>query len=267
MTYRDIVWGGILIGIVGMFLVYLYTANSSTRDIKIYLDKLNSNLCNPISRGALGEGIAEGIIRHIGLKEGVHYKKQDSGLDGRRPDFVFMLGKLNLNMDSKFPLTNYLNYINVEDELLKKDYLGKFLKDVKNRIKEITGKEYISVSEGTTDFAIVFIPNEHLFGFILDHDAGLLDYCYKNKIVLCSPNNLYMILSILYQLFGILDFDKFYNAKHLEFEKFMKEWNNYSAEAEKLDKKVEDVVDIVGRLSGIRTKSLERSFSVFQNNS
>ncbi|MDA8408296.1 MAG: DNA recombination protein RmuC [Deltaproteobacteria bacterium] len=66
----------------------------------------------------------------------------------------------------KFPLNNYLKYLEDEANSDKENHKKQFLKDVKNRIKEVTGGNYISPDQGTVDYVIVFIPNEQVFSFI-----------------------------------------------------------------------------------------------------
>ena len=58
------------------------------------------------------------------------------------------------------------------DELSKtqKKYLADFKTDIKNKIKEITTRNYISPEENTVDFVIMFIPNEMIFSFIYEKE-------------------------------------------------------------------------------------------------
>ncbi len=88
-----------------------------------------------------------------------------------RPDFTFTLPqKLNLNMDVKFPLDNYLKYLdaidNQSDDSQKETYKKIFLQDVNKRINEIKGKNYINPEENTVDYVLMFLPNEQVYSFI-----------------------------------------------------------------------------------------------------
>ena len=73
---------------------------------------LREALSSSQARGQWGERMAEDILRLMGMKEGVNYRKQETmGANGSRPDFSFMLpGDMKLNMDVKFPLDNYLRF-------------------------------------------------------------------------------------------------------------------------------------------------------------
>ena len=67
--------------------------------------------------------MAEDILRLVGLVEGINYIKQKT-LEGSsgRPDYTFFLpNSLKINMDVKFPLENYQNYLDAQTEHDKKD--------------------------------------------------------------------------------------------------------------------------------------------------
>ena len=117
-----------------------------------------------------------------------------------RPDYTFLLPQnLKLNMDVKFPLDNYLHYLETDAESDRVKFKSQFLKDVRNRIKEVTTRDYINPEENTVDYMIVFIPNEQVYAFINENDATLLDDDLKTKVILCSPITLYAILAVIRQ--------------------------------------------------------------------
>lgn len=251
------------------------------RDIKSYLNKvtsrvdlISSNLANPKTRGAWGEEIARNCLDKIGLKEGIDYFEQKTTEDGKRPDFTFnVLPGLVCNMDSKFPLTNFLRFCEAE-EVNKR--LGKvsrnsgqsealaykqaFLKDVKDRIKEVSSKGYIDPLNGTTDFAICFIPNEQLIEFITTEEVGFADFCIEKKVVLCSPWTLYSLIS----LFGVVRRTTQLSDNSVEIVKqinnFKKQWNEFKGAAGAVHKKMESVYSELDNLDGVRTRQLDNSF-------
>jgi len=102
-------------------------------------------------------------------------------------------------MDVKFPLASYERYINAEREEEREAQKKEFLKDVKNHIKEVAGREYVNPAEGTVDYVLFFIPNESIYGFINQEDTKLIDYALEKKVLLCSPLTLYAMLSLIYQ--------------------------------------------------------------------
>jgi len=246
------------------------------RDIKSYLNKvtsrvdlISSNLANPKTRGAWGEEIARNCLDKIGLKEGIDYFEQKTTEEGKRPDFTFnVLPGLVCNMDSKFPLTNYLRFCESQEENRKRGggtiqmegHKIAFLKDVKDRIKEVSSKGYIDPLNGTTDFAICFIPNEQLLEFITSEDATFLDFCIEKKVVLCSPWTLYSLIS----LFSVVRRTTQLSENSAEIVKqinnFKKQWNEFKGAAGAVHKKMESVYSELDNLDGVRTRQLDNSF-------
>ncbi len=74
-------------------------------------------------------------------------------------DFMFLLlNNLKLNMDVKFPLDNYLKYLETQSEVDKAKYRTAFLNNAKARVKEVTTREYINPDDNTVDCVLLFIP-------------------------------------------------------------------------------------------------------------
>ena len=161
-------------------------AAEQTEKLRETTDSLKAVLANTKARGQWGERMAEDVLRLAGFVEGVNYLKQKALSDaGTKPDFIFMLPqKQKVNMDVKFPLDNYLRYLESESKTDKDAYKQQFLKDVKARIKEVASRDYINPADNTVDYAICFIPNEQVYSFINEHDQKLMDEAMKNKVIL-----------------------------------------------------------------------------------
>src|SRR5262249_21189017 len=152
-----------------------------------------------ILRGDWGERMVEDVLRPIGFLEGRNYLKQETMDYGSgRPDYTFLLpGRLKVNLDSKFPWENYREYYNAKTEGEKEQYRKCFLRDVRNRVKDLANREYINPLEGTLDFVLMFVPNELIYSFVNEQAPDLFDFALSSKIVLCSPWSLYPVLSII----------------------------------------------------------------------
>lgn len=171
-------------------------------------EKLNNVLSNSRLRGQFGERIAEDILKATGLIEGKHYlknKKQETV--ATRPDFTFLLpDQHRLNMDVKFPLENFSRMIAIDDwqdsatdEVSA--YQRAFLKDIKEKIKEVSGREYINPKENTLDFVILFIPNERISSYIHETFPEVFDRAIENKVMIASPYTLISMVSMIRQAF------------------------------------------------------------------
>ena len=74
-----------------------------------------------------------------------------------------------------------------------------FIRDAKQRVKEILTRGYIDPEHGTLDYVLLFIPNEQVYGFIHEHAPDFLDDALRQKVVLCSPYTLFAILGVIRQ--------------------------------------------------------------------
>ena len=179
----------------------LKNVGSSTMRLQQTTQQLNNILGNVKLRGQWGERMAEDIITHAGLMEGINYLKQRQlEFSPTRPDYTFLLPDGHkVNMDVKFPLDNYLNMVNAQHSTDKENHQKEFLKNVKDRIKELHNRDYINPSEKTLDFVLLFIPNEGVFALIQQEWPQVMDEALKQKVVLCSPFTLYAMLDVIRQ--------------------------------------------------------------------
>ncbi len=222
--------------------------------------QLRTALSSSKARGQWGERMAEDVLRAAGFIEGINYIKQTTMDTVRaRPDYTFLLPQnLKLNMDVKFPLDNYLRYLEEEGENNKEKYKLQFLKDVRNRIKEVTTREYINPEENTVDYVLVFIPNEQVYTFIHENDQKLLDEALKNKVILCSPITLYAILAIIRQAIDTFNLEQTAGQILSLLSAFYKQWDTFLKSLEKMGKKLDEAKEEFNRLISTRRNQLER---------
>jgi len=102
-------------------------------------------------------------------------------------------------MDVKFPLDNYLKYLEAQSEVDKAKYRTAFLNNAKARVKEVTTREYINPDDNTVDCVLLFIPNEQVYAFIHEQDSSILENGIKNQVVFCSPITLFAVLAVIRQ--------------------------------------------------------------------
>ena len=164
--------------------------------------KLIDVLGNNGSRGQFGERIAEDILIKAGFIEGISYKKEDrENVEGGRPDFSFEIPPDQmLYLDCKFPLDAYKRYYEATTDGEKKLQLDSFKAAVNKKIKDLQKRDYVEKSRrAAIDYVLLFIPNESISNFIQEKFPDLVDEALDNKVVLCSPTNLYAFLAIVRQ--------------------------------------------------------------------
>lgn len=222
--------------------------------------KLTSALASSKVRGQWGERMAEDILRLSGLKEGINYLKQKAIQTGTtRPDYTFILpNQLKVNMDVKFPYDNYMNYQNATSDSDKELYKQNFLKDVRSRIKEVTTRDYINPADNTVDYVLVFIPNEHMYAFIMENDPTIIDEALKQRVILCSPITLYAILAIIRQAVDNFSLEQRASQIIELMGVFYKQWNEFLKSLENMGKKIDDAKKEFEKLTTTRKNQLEK---------
>ncbi len=236
----------------------------STAEQTVRLQDTTSQLRNALTstsaRGQWGQRMAEDILRLAGFIEGVNYireKAQDTV--NTRPDFTFLLPQdLKVNMDVKFPLSNYLRYVESENENDRTRFKEQFLRDTKNRIKEVTNRDYINPEEKTLDYVIVFIPNEQAYAFINESDRSLLDEALRSKVIVCSPLTLYAILAVIRQAVDNFSLEKTASQILSLLGVFNKQWDEFMKSFDKLGRKIKEAQDEYDALVSTRRNKLDR---------
>lgn len=238
-----------------------------TKRLQDSTNQLNTALSSSQTRGQWGERMAEDVLRMAGFIEGINYLKQKTMTDTRnRPDFTFLLPQnLKINMDVKFPLNNYLAYLKAQTDAERVNYKSLFLKDARNRIKEVTGRDYINPVDNTVDYVIVFIPNEQVYAFINENDSGLLDEALKNKVILSSPVTLYAILAVIRQAVDNFNLEKTASQILALLSEFNKQWENFKNGMDKMGKRLDEAQKEFQSLITTRTNKLERPLQKIEN--
>ena len=222
-------------------------------------NSLQKALADNRARGQWGERIAEDILRLLGFVEGVNYVKQVTTVDGNRPDFTFRLpNQLSLNMDAKFPLDNYMRYSEADTEADKRSFSDKFLRDVNSRVAEIQKRDYIGAE--TLDCVLVFIPNEQVYRFIHEQDHSIIDSALRQKVILCSPLTLYIVLAVIRQASQNFNIEQQSRQIVTIVNEVRQEWDKYTGEMQTLSNHFQRVYNNLQRLTVTRTRALDRRF-------
>lgn len=166
------------------------------------LKKLEDILKNPKQRGMFGEFQLEQL-----LSQAFHpkqYKMQYRFKDGIIADAILYFSDKMIPIDSKFSLENYNRIVEEHDPTNRSKLEEAFRRDLKNRIDETS--KYIRPSEGTMDFAFMFIPAEGIYYDLLINKVGavkvntrdLFEYAiHDRKVHIVSPTTFYVTLQAL----------------------------------------------------------------------
>jgi DNA recombination protein RmuC len=238
----------------------LKAATERTAELQATTSQLREALANTKKRGQWGERMAEDILAFIGFKEGVNYHKQKMlAASSSIPDYTFILPDgLKVNMDVKFPLDNYLKFLEAGSESEKSSLRSQFIKDVRARVRDVTRREYINPEDNTIDYVIVFIPNEQIYSFVQEHDALIMDDALRSKVILCSPITLYAVLAVIRQSVDNFNLKRTTGDILSLYGEFRKQWRAYVECYDKLGSKIDDVKKEYETLKGTRTNMVER---------
>ena len=178
--------------------------------------------------------------------------------NSNRPDFTFLLPENRiLNMDVKFPFAAFIRYLDSDDEKIKLNFKNEFIRDAKQRVKEILTRGYIDPENGTLDYVLLFIPNEQVYGFIHEHAPDFLDDALRQKVVLCSPYTLFAILGVIRQTLENFNLSQKTNEILTTLAIFSDEWEKYKISTEKVAKSMELSNKNFEEIIGVRMRALD----------
>ncbi|HEX5588167.1 MAG TPA: DNA recombination protein RmuC, partial [Acidimicrobiia bacterium] len=117
----------------------LAEAGRNTRALVETTQSLREALSSTNARGQWGERMAEDVLRLAGFIDGVNYHRHRRiQATGGIPDYTFLLPQgLCVHMDVKFPLDNYLRYLDAEGQIEERRSRDDFLRDVRNHVKAL----------------------------------------------------------------------------------------------------------------------------------
>lgn len=155
---------------------------------------LSQALKSPTIRGRWGEMQLRRIVEMAGMANHVDFIEQVS-VDGGRPDMISHLPNGGvLAVDSKVPLSSYLEAFEVNEEQARKAKLALHTKALKDRIRELAQKKYWEQFDHTPEFVVMFVPNEACLSAAFEIEPDLLEYAIKQRVLITTPVTLLALL-------------------------------------------------------------------------
>jgi DNA recombination protein RmuC len=231
-----------------------------TEQLSVNTENLKNVLSDNQVRGQFGERVADDLLKMAGFVKGVDYEfnKQQEG-SKTRPDFaVFLPDGTRINVDSKFPYASLQKMSETEDNGLKKKYMKDFERDVKEKIKQVTSRDYINPEDKTVDFVILFIPNEMIFSYIYDKMPEISQEAMENKVILAGPFSFTAILRMIRQSYENFRVQKNIYTIINHVKAFEKEFDNFSGEFYKIGDRISSLQKQYDVVSSTRFNQLVR---------
>ncbi|BCX13953.1 MAG: hypothetical protein KatS3mg085_485 [Candidatus Dojkabacteria bacterium] len=258
----------------------LEATNKNIMSFAEQLQSLENILKNPKQRGILGEYFLETILKNV-LPPG-SFQMQYKFRDGTLVDAAIFVKDKIIPVDSKFSLENYNKIVETPEGAEREKLEKEFKNDLKKRIDETA--KYIRPSEGTMEFAFMFIPSEGIYYDLLVNQIGsiklntrdLIEYAFTEKrVIIVSPTNFLAYLQTVLQGLRALQIEE--SAKeimenvrklknHLQafdenFSKLGKNLNTtvnfYNKSYKELGKIDKDIVKITGETMVINSENID----------
>jgi len=200
------------------------------------------------------------LLKVAGFVKGLNYDGNLSQeTNANRPDFtVYLPDKSKVNIDVKFPYQSLMKFQEVEGELEKRKYFSQFKTDVKQKIKQITSRDYINPEEKTLDFVILFVPNEMIFSVINDQLYDVVNEANQKKVAIVGPVSFITFLRMIHQSYDNFKIQEDLHRVVNLIGKFKDEFDKYNSEFDNIGNKIKSLSGQYDKVAGVRTRQLTK---------
>jgi DNA recombination protein RmuC len=147
------------------------------------------------ARGNWGEVKLRRLFEMAGMSEHVDFFEQETIEGGGRPDYIVRLPKEGvIPIDSKASGAAFLRAVELEPGDEQENLLAEHAVAVKQRIKELSLKNYQENIEGDFDYVVMFIPSEAMAAAAFSIDPDLMDYALTKSVLVATPMTMLALL-------------------------------------------------------------------------
>ena len=226
---------------------------------------LKKVLNNVKTKGILGEYQLGNILEQLLPRE--QYEENIATRPGssERVEFAIRMPGAGDNetiwlpIDSKFPLQGYENLLNAREsgDLEAIAQAEKALTTTIEAFAKDISKKYVEVPH-TTDFGIMFLPIESLYGEVLRHPLLFETLQRKHRITITGPTTMSALLNSLQMGFRTLAVTKRSSEVWKILEAVKEEFGKFSAQLDKVDKQLSTAKNSLEELRHTRTNVMQR---------
>jgi len=165
---------------------------------------LSNALRRSDTRGRWGELQLRRILEMLNMNEGTdfHEQKQELGEGTGRPDFtIYLPGERVLYIDSKAPMSAYLDGLQESDLAKRTEKFTAHARSIKEHVTALKRRNYTD-GENSLNYVVMFVPTESSLAAACEINPRLIEDAAKEQVILASPTALIALLnniSLLWQ--------------------------------------------------------------------
>lgn len=172
---------------------------TAQQDLRSETGRLVSALRRPEVRGRWGEVQLRRVVEMAGMLDRCDFFEQEATEDRRRPDMVVRLpGGKTVVLDSKAPVSAYLEAAEADHEEARHKALARFTQHVRTHVQQLAAKTYWDQFQPAPEFVVLFLPGEAFFSAALHEDPELIEFASERKVILATPTTLLALLKAVY---------------------------------------------------------------------
>ncbi len=161
-------------------------------------DQLVTALRAPQIRGRWGEMQLERVVEMGGMVKHCDFDTQVSTYLGDRivrPDMIVNLsGGRQIIVDSKVPLSAFLDALDTRDPEEEAGYMRRHAHLLRTHVTQLSDKNYTDAFSPTLEFVVCFVPADPFLDAALSVDSELLEFAFERNVVIATPTSLFALL-------------------------------------------------------------------------